>query len=416
MYLLKRNDTYYFRTRVPQHKVAEFGKQEVCVSLHTKDKRQAQYLANKLKHDVKSYGLTVFTKDASGSPIKAELDISKPEERELAEKIFGVRGEAQTSGHTFGELTAAYLTVKTTEGRTESVKSLARTFELFREAFGELAFSELTQGKLGEFKRFLDAYTKRGGGSLSSKTISEHLKNLVALSLWASANYDGIKALTSRGVAPKRSVSSDEERDAFTIEDIQQLLTFETLKPEQLWLIRMAALSGARISEIVQLDMANDIKVSESGTHYLNVVDGDEQRVKTAAGKRQVPIHPQLIELGLLEWFEEQRSMGLTRPFESEWSCYQGSWGKYPSKWFGAYRKRVFADKYTPEQLKKKVFHSFRHSIAHAFKKAGVAEQFAAAFLGHQNANITFGRYAKGLTADDIRSLLDHIPRLPEPY
>ena len=420
MFIFQRKSTYYFRCRVPKHLVSVLGRQEVCISLRTKERRKAVELSGKLISfsliDVHNLGLTLIQVLKDGSTIKVEADLSKPEEKAFVEKTLGDWQTQDGSAEDtlpFSHVARKYLGAKSSEGALEAVKAVQYTVKLFLEGIGDLPMRELTQGKLGEFKRLLELRTKRDGAKLAPKTLATHVKNIVAITTWASTNFDHVQALTSRGVAPKRHVRADEERDRFTQDDIKLLLHTGPLLPEQLWLIRLGALTGARISEIAQLNISTDFAVTTSGTAFMRICEGPGKRLKITSARRDIPLHPQLLDLGLLEWLDGQAKLGHTRPFESLWGVNQGSWGKYPSKWFGEFKKRTLAGRYTEEELKRKVFHSFRHTVTHHFKQAGVPPQLASAFLGHADHGITYSRYGKRLLADDLKPLLAHIPDLP---
>ena len=91
------------------------------------------------------------------------------------------------------------------------------------------------------------------------------------------------------------------------------------------WVPLMMLFSGARPNELAQLQV-DDLKPDFNGRPHLNVLtledtDGDKgpdehaakrlkadkRSVKTASGRRMIPIHPMLIEMGLLDLFERRR-------------------------------------------------------------------------------------------------------------
>jgi len=61
----------------------------------------------------------------------------------------------------------------------------------------------------------------------------------------------------------------------------------------------MALFTGVRLEEFAQL-MVRDVK-SADGIDYLEVTDqGDGQKLKNHDSRRPVPVHPELLRLGLL--------------------------------------------------------------------------------------------------------------------
>jgi len=80
------------------------------------------------------------------------------------------------------------------------------------------------------------------------------------------------------------------------------------------WLPLIALFAGARMSEIGQLRVP-DIK-RESCIHYLDITDeGENSGVKTESSRRRVPIHPELIRLGFLEYVTGLSNGGTERLF-----------------------------------------------------------------------------------------------------
>ena len=65
------------------------------------------------------------------------------------------------------------------------------------------------------------------------------------------------------------------------------------------WVPLIAAYTGARREEIAALAIA-DIG-EENGIPYFNFVENENRSLKTAAARRRVPLHAQLIALGFLD-------------------------------------------------------------------------------------------------------------------
>jgi integrase len=349
-------------------------------------------------------------KNKDGSEVRHEFNASNPIEielyKELSNKHSGI--PSKYTAKQLLSLVESYLTHLKTEGKLSAQVSCSRTFDLWKQHFEDIEISQLTQGKLGEFKRILETLISRKSGELiSAKTITTHIKNVVAFSYWASANYDGISALSSRGVTPKRRLKEHEQRQAFTDHHLKILfgLGFDSLTAEQQWLMRLGALTGARIEEICQLSLDKEIRVSKKGTYYFSFNESDpDKSIKSISSIRDIPIHPRLIELGLFDFWKNQMSLGLKHPFESLWGAWRGKWGKYPGKWFSKYKASILIEDHS-----KLTFHSFRHSISDQFKKMSVDEQRAAAIIGHKTGGITYNRYAKPFSVDELHETMSAI-------
>lgn len=71
------------------------------------------------------------------------------------------------------------------------------------------------------------------------------------------------------------------------------------------WLPLLALFTGARLEELGRLDVA-DIR-DEDGIAFLAIhTMGEGRSVKTRSARRKVPIHPELIRLGFLQYVEER--------------------------------------------------------------------------------------------------------------
>ena len=85
----------------------------------------------------------------------------------------------------------------------------------------------------------------------------------------------------------------------------------------QYWLPTVALFTGARVNELCQLNPQCDIRQDvESKRWFLDITDESaahkaiKKTVKTPGSKRKVPIHPQLIELGFLQYVEYVKKQG----------------------------------------------------------------------------------------------------------
>ena len=79
-------------------------------------------------------------------------------------------------------------------------------------------------------------------------------------------------------------------------------------KPERYWVTLLSAYSGARLNEVCQLNVS-DIQKTD-GIWALNLnADSDDKSIKTEAGNRIIPLHPKLIDLGLLDYVKQIQNL-----------------------------------------------------------------------------------------------------------
>lgn len=139
-------------------------------------------------------------------------------------------------------------------------------------------------------------------------------------------------------------------------------------------LIAFGAYTGCRIEELAQLKEANftvdSFKVEDS---------------KTAAGIREVPIHPALS--ALLERLKVSSDGDYLLDGSDD-----GSFGKRSDalgKRFGKLKTRLGFGK-------QHVFHSIRKTVVSQLEQAGVNENTTADIVGHDKPRITYGLYSSG--------------------
>ena len=76
----------------------------------------------------------------------------------------------------------------------------------------------------------------------------------------------------------------------------------------------MGLYSGARVGELAQLYLRDFADIH--GVKFFRISDdNDGQSVKNASSRRLVPIHPDLLELGLWDRVERLRAQGQERLF-----------------------------------------------------------------------------------------------------
>lgn len=80
------------------------------------------------------------------------------------------------------------------------------------------------------------------------------------------------------------------------------------------WVPLIGLFTGARSGEIIQLRV-EDVREEHGVPHFDINDDGADKRLKTAHSKRTTPVHPVLVELGLLDHVERQKRQGEQRLF-----------------------------------------------------------------------------------------------------
>jgi|JI6StandDraft_1071083.scaffolds.fasta_scaffold09567_2 integrase len=200
---------------------------------------------------------------------------------------------------------------------------------------------------------------------------------------------------TGFGQAEKESSS----RRPFTPDELRMLLSHKDYQKRHFrsrhafWLIPLGAFTGARLGELCQLDLKDFVEVEGIPCLDINdteateeqVVDGRRKHVKNANAKRLVPIHPELIRMGLLEYVAELRAAGQSPHLFPGLSRKHRDGPAHPaSKWFADFRH---AAGLTEKQAT--VFHSLRHLFITTILDAGTAPHMLAPIVGHEAKLVT---------------------------
>jgi integrase len=139
------------------------------------------------------------------------------------------------------------------------------------------------------------------------------------------------------------------------------------------WLPLLCLFLGMRPNEAAQLHLA-DLKRTKKGTWYLDIqatADEDEhstttvKTLKTAASRRKIPLHPELIRIGFLQFVEQhKKASSYLRLFPDLTADKYGNLAWYALKRFNETYLRA-ALKLAPRQS----FYSFRHSWRDALRR-----------------------------------------------
>lgn len=123
-----------------------------------------------------------------------------------------------------------------------------------------------------------------------------------------------------------------------------------------------------RQTEICQLH-TEDAAAWDSGM-YFDIRPGEGRRLKNAASRRCVPVHPQLLAMGFADYVKSRREDAANNALFPELVPDQpdGSHGVKMSRWFASFLAKL------PGPPIAATFHSFRNCFTIAAQKAGVPE------------------------------------------
>lgn len=174
------------------------------------------------------------------------------------------------------------------------------------------------------------------------------------------------------------------------------------------WASLLGLYTGARASEVGQL-LVKDI-FKEDGIPCIRVSDeGEHQKVKTEVSIRTVPLHPELLKMGFLEWIDEKRRAGQRRVFPAAKATAVNGQGNWITKAFS----RHLAEVGKGWEPAKRGFHSLRKTFIQELQGAGVVSELRAQIVGHELDDEHHSTYSRDFTAvEKLSGLGAHSPGL----
>jgi len=243
-----------------------------------------------------------------------------------------------------------------------------------------------------------------GKPTITPRTVNRHLASLGAFCSWLVA-HGYIDSNPTDGMA----LPKDKRKKGFTFSTEQLNLLFHSplftgcesdeaprfwhkpgvvkVRDHRYWVPLIMLYSGARPAEIAQLSIS-DVR-HEQQTWLMDITenqddDDDENRksLKTESSRRQVPIHEELIKLGLIDYLELMREAGHSRLFPLAVRNTRGQMMADFSREFGRYLARIgIRDGKGPS------LYSFRHGAFDAMRRAGYLDEEFNFIFGHVSGN-----------------------------
>lgn len=255
--------------------------------------------------------------------------------------------------------------------------------------------------------QIVKANEKVGKPVIADRTVNRYLSSLGAFLTWAVNNgyldknpVEGLM-LKKEAKAPTLPFKADQLQTLFAspwftgCESADEWRKVAKpgkvlIRDHRYWVPLILLFSGARPSEIAQLAV-NDVR-QDHGHWILHITtEGDEtaagKSVKTAGSMRVVPVHPELIRLGFLDYHAQRVQAGGTALFPDAKRNQRGQMMAEVSREFGRYLTRIGL-----KQGRGLSLYSLRHGVADALRRSGFLDQEFGFILGHAEASMT-GKY-----------------------
>lgn len=449
-YLKVRNGHYYFRLAVPLSLTGLIGKGELVHSLHTKDAIEAKMRAAILLN-VAQQGLRRsqregrnMVKPMISSALQGFNEDMIVNDRCLLAEIKAAQANVLVpvpiyAGVSFAEAAKAYVR-DCKDNRPKSIRRKEAIFDLWRDAMGDTPIQSIGKAQAREFKVLLmklpanmkqryrgktlaqvDLESLPEGERLNVTTVNDLIGYMKAFFNWAICNghYEGLNPFL--GMAIKNKERAIERRLPFSQDQLATIFNSpvykgcksehrlerytegkKVIKDGLYWVPLIALYTGARMQEICQL-YSDDIKQVDRIWCFDFNDDGDDKNLKNGGSKRKTPIHPKLLELGLIRYRDGIRRRGEKRLFPDLPMASDGSYSNAFSKRFSYLLKRLDI------KTNKTSFHSFRHTFIDSLRNARVNREVRQALVGHLDGKSAHDNYGSGM---GVRQLYEGICRL----
>jgi integrase len=238
---------------------------------------------------------------------------------------------------------------------------------------------------------------------IASATVNQIMDRMSAFFGWLET--DRTKWRVSGNVAKGLKLANVDEkrRVAFSEDDLRAMFTSpewvarKFLHSYAYWLLPLGLFTGARINELCQIELKD---FSEVKGYSVISLCTEGLRGKNKNARRTLPVHPELIRLGLLRPVERLRHAGEVKLFPECVEKRDGH-GQDASRWFGKFKIRAgITDS-------RKVFHSTRHAFVSQLLDAGVDESTGVApLVGHARGGEATRTY---WNEKDVRRLIETV-------
>jgi integrase len=298
---------------------------------------------------------------------------------------------------TLQELIALYVSERSPNWKETTKISFEKDFLTMVQHLGDKDVTSYSR------EDFLSYRASQSASGLQANTINNRLTLLSTLLKWG-VRHGYLQQNHSEGMLLKKDKAPDEQRKVYDKDDLKTIvatLPRTTRCPWKYWIPLIAMYSGMRREEICQLRGCDVLKVDEIWCFRIIADAKAGLKVKTSSSSRIVPIHPNLISAGLLDFTamkELNSNLWGFRRYSSK-GCFGSKFGN----WYCRYNRE-----YVTKDLLK-CFHSFRHTLTDYLKQTGVQEGLIAEIVGHSNDSVTTGRYGKRFKAGVLLEVIQKV-------
>lgn len=342
---------------------------------------------------------------------------------------------------TVNDLLKAYVKAKTPEWAPSSAAAFVPVRRLLTDAIGDREVASITREDARGVQELVTALPKNLGTvkALRGLTIPEAVKraNKLGLPVISPTTQNGgylvhIIAVFSWAVREEWAtrnpflkltvadpVADADRRDPFTIPQLNTLFGSghwdapNAARPGRYWVPLLGLFQGGRRAEMAGLEVQDVTEIDDIPA--LIIRPNDLRRLKNKGSRRTVPVHPELLKLGFMEYVKERRAAAkpADRLFPDAVGKARGQFGYNIGNWF--------VERVEEVELSGKLLglHALRHSFEDELRRVGLhGTPLGLGLTGRDEGGSAAG-YGNGYTMGDVLEALARVTypglKLPKP-
>lgn len=224
--------------------------------------------------------------------------------------------------------------------------------------------------------------------TLSKKTINNYLNSFSIFHQWAKRKCLITSSNPTYGFAFSKKETMSPPPILYSKQEIIKIINYlnksKNNNIELYWAVLIVIYSGMREAEVAQLD-AKDIN-QRDGVLYFDINDYDGKKIKNHHSKRKVPVHKELIKLGIIDYINHCKKQENTRLFPSFIPFMRGE-RKVFDKCFAEKFDKILKE--LNLKVSKRRLHSIRHTFIDMMRANGLTDEEIQHIVGHENQIMT---------------------------